>query len=136
VPVEAEEVNTTSKIRNTAAVISPTHTPLMRVRRTRPFASNPAAGEPSVGTGGLSSCLRPRNAYPPRPDLTRLLAGRHVDPSLSRVRVGDWAHKWLETKTNLKPTTRCDYESLLQAHVVPRWGSMTLAEVKHEDITS
>jgi PemK-like, MazF-like toxin of type II toxin-antitoxin system len=36
---------------------------------------------------------------------------------------------------DLKPTTRCDYESLLQAHVVPRWGSMTLAEVKHEDIT-
>ena len=60
----------------------------------------------------------------------------YVDPSLSRVRVGDWADKWLETKTNLKPTTRRDYESLLHAHIVPRWGSMTLAEVKHEDITS
>jgi integrase len=45
-------------------------------------------------------------------------------------------HKWLETKTNLKPTTRRDYESLLQAHIVPRWGSMTLAEVKPADITS
>jgi hypothetical protein len=67
---------------------------------------------------------------------TAVSTGLYVDPSLSRVRVEDWAHKWLETKTNLKPTTRCDYESLLQAHVVPRWGSMTLAEVKHEDITS
>ena len=67
---------------------------------------------------------------------TAVSTGLYVDPSLSRVQVGDWAHKWLETKTNLKPTTRRDYESLLQAHVVPRWGSMTLAEVKHEDITS
>ena len=48
--------------------------------------------------------------------------GLYVDPSLSRVRVGDWAHKWLETKTNLKPTTRRDYESVLQAHAVLRWG--------------
>jgi hypothetical protein len=67
---------------------------------------------------------------------TAVSTGLYVDPSSSRVRVEDWAHKWLETKTNLKPTTRRDYESLLQAHVVPRWGSMTLAEVKHEDITS
>ena len=53
---------------------------------------------------------------------TAVSTGLYVDPSLSRVRVGDWAHKWLDTKTNLKPTTRRDYESLLQAHVVPRWA--------------
>ena len=35
---------------------------------------------------------------------TAVSTGLYVDPSLSRVRVGDWAHKWLETKTNLKPS--------------------------------
>jgi hypothetical protein len=32
---------------------------------------------------------------------TAVSTGLYVDPSLSRVRVGDWAHKWLATKTNL-----------------------------------
>ena len=75
-----------------------------------------------------------------RSALARLDNNRGFDRVVRRpvavTRSGDWAHKWLETKTNLKPTTRRDYESLLQAHVVPRSGSITLADVKHEDITS
>jgi len=34
--------------------------------------------------------------------------GLYVDPAKSRITVGEWAQKWLDTKTNLKPTTRRD----------------------------
>ena len=67
---------------------------------------------------------------------TAVSNGLYVDPTKSRITVGEWAQKWLDTKTNLKPTTRRDYESLLQAHVRPRWGDVTLADVQHEDVTT
>jgi hypothetical protein len=67
---------------------------------------------------------------------TAVANGVYVHPSRSRVTIGEWAYKWLDTKTNLKATTRRDYESLLQAHVVPRWGDVALADVHHEDITT
>lgn len=63
-------------------------------------------------------------------------SGTYVDRSRSRIAVGEWAQKWLETKTNLKATTRRDYESLLHAHIEPRWGSTALADVRHEDVAS
>ncbi len=66
---------------------------------------------------------------------TAVVTGSYVDPSMSRVTVGDWARKWLDTKTNLKATTRRDYESLLAAHILPRWGDCVLADVRHEDVT-
>lgn len=46
------------------------------------------------------------------------------------------ARKWLATKTNLKATTRRDYESLLHAHTQPPWGDITLDEVQHADVTT
>ncbi len=67
---------------------------------------------------------------------TEIANGSYVDRSLSRITVGEWSSKWLETKTNLKATTRRDYESLLKAHIEPRWGSLALAEVGHEDVVS
>ncbi|MBE7187287.1 tyrosine-type recombinase/integrase [Jatrophihabitans endophyticus] len=67
---------------------------------------------------------------------TAVTNGTYVDPIQSRISVAEWSQKWLSTKTNLKATTRRDYESLLEAHIVPRWGDATLADVRHEDITT
>ena len=50
--------------------------------------------------------------------------------------VDEWSQRWLNSKTNLKPTTRRDYESQLHAHIRPRWGKYALAEIEHEDIVS
>jgi hypothetical protein len=63
-------------------------------------------------------------------------SGNYADASLSRVTVGEWSRKWLDSKINLKPTTRRDYESLLTAHIEPRWGPIALANVKHEDVVA
>lgn len=67
---------------------------------------------------------------------TAVANGVYVDPARSRMTVAEWSHKWLDTKTNLKATTRRDYESLLHAHIRPRWGHLALAEVQHEDVTT
>ena len=67
---------------------------------------------------------------------TAISNGTYVDRRMSRITVGEWSRKWLATKTNLKATTRRDYESLLQAHIEPRWGSVALADVGHEDVVT
>ena len=67
---------------------------------------------------------------------TAVSTGRYVDPAKSRITVDEWSQKWLNSKTNLKPTSRRDYESQLHAHICPRWGKYALAEIEHEDIVS
>ena len=67
---------------------------------------------------------------------TAVANGVYVDPARSRITVAEWSQKWLDSKTNLKATTRRDYESLLHAHIRPRWGELALADVQHEDITT
>jgi integrase len=67
---------------------------------------------------------------------TAVANGLYVDPVRSRITIAEWSHTWLETKTNLKATTRRDYESLLNAHIRPRWGEVVLADVQHEDVTT
>ena len=56
-------------------------------------------------------------------------------PGQIERQVEEWARRWLDSRTDLKATTRRDYESLLDAHVVPRWGRLPLGDVQHEDIS-
>jgi integrase len=62
--------------------------------------------------------------------------GTYIDRAKSQITMGEWADKWLATKTNLKPSTRREYESMIHAHIKPRWGELTLADVQHEDIVT
>ncbi|MGN6607171.1 MAG: tyrosine-type recombinase/integrase [Jatrophihabitans sp.] len=69
-------------------------------------------------------------------DITSALqTGTYVDPKAGRITVGEWAQLWLDSKVDLKPSTRRDYESLLQAHILPTWGATPLNRLKHEDVT-
>lgn len=65
---------------------------------------------------------------------TSLGSGTYVDPRGARVTVGEWSQRWLETKTNLKPTTRATYETLMRGHVLPVWGARALSAVTHEGV--
>lgn len=60
--------------------------------------------------------------------------GEWVDPTRSRVTVGDWAERWFDAQVQLKPTTRSGYRYGLDKHVVPRWGNVRLSEVSHADV--
>ncbi|WP_198421033.1 site-specific integrase [Cryobacterium sp. TMT1-2-2] len=60
--------------------------------------------------------------------------GEWVDPTKSRVTVADWAEQWYEAQVQLKPTTRSGYRHGLDKHVLPRWGTTRLGEVRHADV--
>jgi integrase len=75
-------------------------------------------------------------------DATRWLAsvevarsrGEWVDPALSRVRVGEWAERWLSGQVQLKPSTRDRYARLLRVQVLPVWERVPLSAVTHADV--
>jgi integrase len=67
---------------------------------------------------------------------TAVTTGMYVDPGRSRITVGEWSGRWLETKVDLKPSTRARYGGLLRVNVLPRWGDVTLSDVTHEGVAA
>lgn len=65
---------------------------------------------------------------------TAVGSGSYVDPRGARITVDEWSKRWLQTKTNLKRTTRATYETLARTHVLPAWGSRSLSAVTHEGV--
>src|SRR4051812_5016245 len=51
-----------------------------------------------------------------------VLRGEHVSPVGGRAPFAALADDWRETWINLEPKTKVGYESILNAHVLPRWG--------------
>ena len=60
--------------------------------------------------------------------------GGYVDPSRARVSVGKWADQWLAGRANLAPKTRDRYDSVIEAHIKPRWKDTQLGQVSHADV--
>jgi len=60
--------------------------------------------------------------------------GEWLDPSLARVRIGEWAQKWLDGQVQLKPSTRARYELAVRRQVLPSWQEVPLAEVTYADV--
>lgn len=60
--------------------------------------------------------------------------GNYVDPSRGRVTLGTVADDWLATKVSIRPTTRARYESAIEKHVRPKWGTTPVARITHEDL--
>lgn len=61
-----------------------------------------------------------------------VVTGRYVDPGRSRIPVATMAKAWLSTPS-WAATTKARNESILNRHVLPRWGSVRLVDVQHED---
>ena len=60
--------------------------------------------------------------------------GTYMDPSRSKITVGAWSEQWLASQAHLKPTAKARYQGILNAHIVPRWGSTPLHAVNHADV--
>ncbi len=57
------------------------------------------------------------------------LRGAYVDPAAGRVPFREWAERWQRTTVTLRPSTRKDYETLLNNQVLPVFGNTTLAAI-------
>ena len=62
-----------------------------------------------------------------------MLRGEWVDPSRSRVSVGEWAENWYAAELQVKPTTPSGYRRPLDKHVLPKWSRLRLPDVSHAD---
>lgn len=62
-----------------------------------------------------------------------ILRGDWIDPKAGRETFGDVAEQWLGV-ADVKRTTRAGYRSVLDAHLLPKWGSTPIAAIRTPDI--
>lgn len=62
-----------------------------------------------------------------------IATGRYVDPQRQVITFGEVADAW-KVNPSWTATTRERNHSVLRMHVLPRWGGVRLAAVKHEDL--
>lgn len=63
-----------------------------------------------------------------------MLRGEWVDPSRSRISVGEWAESWYAAQLLVKPTTLSGYRHSPDKHVLPKWSKLRLTDVTHADV--
>lgn len=63
----------------------------------------------------------------------KIRRGEWTDPALARVTVADLVEKWYSTLT-VKPSTRSDYERIVDRIILPRWGSVRLDRIAPSDV--
>lgn len=60
--------------------------------------------------------------------------GVYLDPSKSRVTMGEWLADWMTTRTDLRATSRERLEGIVQRHIVPALGRYPLGELTHSTV--
>ena len=61
--------------------------------------------------------------------------GDWTDPALGRITFGEYAEAWLESRADLKPKTRHQYQWLMRQHIMPTWRTVPLAKITFEGLT-
>ena len=58
----------------------------------------------------------------------KITTGAYVTPNKKRIK--DWAVEWLDSKENLKPGTRADYQRHINNYIVPQLGMIYLTDLR------
>lgn len=61
-------------------------------------------------------------------------SGTYVDPSRSRITVGDWLDGWMLDRTDLRPTSRERAEGIVKTHIRPKLGKYPLGDLDHRTV--
>jgi integrase len=61
--------------------------------------------------------------------------GDWTDPSRGRIAYGEYAAAWLDSRTDLKPKTRHQYQSLMNLHILPTWRTVPLSKITFEGLS-
>lgn len=62
--------------------------------------------------------------------------GEYVDPTMSRITIGELGTGWLASRTHLKPSSLRPVEIAWRLYVEPRWGRTPAHAVQHSDVQS
>ena len=76
---------------------------------------------------------REANAYAATIEADKL-RGAAVDPRAGRLSLRDYATRWMLVRTDLRPTTRANYENLLGRHILPALGELELGAIDTEAV--
>jgi hypothetical protein len=68
--------------------------------------------------------------------MASFVRGDYVDPKGGRTLFGAFAEQWYANTATLKPSTRASYRSLLETHVLPRWGAAQLRSITRATINT
>jgi integrase len=60
--------------------------------------------------------------------------GTYIDPSKTRVRLGDWLDGWIASRSDLRPTTRERVVGIIDRHIRPALGSYAIGELDHSSL--
>jgi hypothetical protein len=64
-----------------------------------------------------------------------LVRGEYLDPAAGKVRLADWAARWLDVvRPTLKPSTAASYEGLLRSRILSRFGTTRVAAIRPSDV--
>src|SRR5262245_2353050 len=63
------------------------------------------------------------------------LSGLAFGPALGRITFGEYAEAWLESRADLKPKTRHQYQWLMRQQIMPTWRTVPLAKITFADLT-
>lgn len=65
---------------------------------------------------------------------TNKARGEYIDASAARVTIGTLGPDWLANQTHLKPSSLRPLEIAWRLHVEPRWGKISVGDVRHSDV--
>jgi len=61
--------------------------------------------------------------------------GDWTDPALGRITFGEYALAWLDSRADLRPKTRHQYDWLLTLYILPTWRTVPLDPITFEGLT-
>ena len=60
--------------------------------------------------------------------------GAYRDPAAGKTKLREVAETWFEAQTHLKRSSKSRYREALDAYILPEWGSVAVAQIRHEDV--
>ncbi len=83
-----------------------------------------------------------RTTFPTKADAVRWLTmtetdklrGTWRDPALGEIALRDWATRWRNSRTELKPKTALSYDSLLRSRILPALGDRPIGSIRTIDL--
>ena len=61
--------------------------------------------------------------------------GDWTNPVHGRITFAEYAEAWLESRADLKPKTRHQYQSLMRQHIMPSWRTVPLGKITFDGLT-
>lgn len=61
-------------------------------------------------------------------------SGTYVGTAEGRITVQQWITTWFPGQTHLKPSGRERVKGIIDRYILPRWGTVALADITHEDV--